>query len=124
MFDLTGRVALVTGGNSGIGLGMAKGLHDAGATVVIWGTNAERNASAVKEIGERAHAMRVDVGDEAAVVDSTAQVVAEHGRLDSCFANAGMEAGRRSLLDTSLEDYVRHKDIALPGVFARPAGAA
>lgn len=117
LFDLTGRVALVTGGNSGIGLGMAKGLHDAGATVVIWGTNAERNASAVKEIGERAHAMRVDVGDEAAVVDSTAQVVAEHGRLDSCFANAGMEAGRRSLLDTSLEDFRRVTRVNLDGAF-------
>lgn len=117
MFDLTGHVALVTGGNSGIGLGMAKGLHEAGATVVIWGTNVERNEKAAAEIGERAHAVRVDVGDEAAVVDATAQLVAEHGRLDSCFANAGLEAGRKSLLNTSLDDFRRVTRVNLDGAF-------
>ena len=45
--DLTGHVALVTGGNGGIGLGMARGLRNAGATVVIWGTNAAKNETAV-----------------------------------------------------------------------------
>lgn len=116
-FDLTGHVALVTGGNSGIGLGMAKGLREAGATVVIWGTNVERNASAVEEIGGRSHQMRVDVGDEAAVVEAMAQVVAEHGRLDSCFANAGVEAGRTSLLKTSLDDFHRVTRVNLDGAF-------
>jgi NAD(P)-dependent dehydrogenase (short-subunit alcohol dehydrogenase family) len=117
MFDLTGHVALVTGGNSGIGLGMARGLHDAGATVVIWGTNVERNAKAAAEIGERAQAVRVDVGDEDAVAGAMAAVVAEHGRLDSCFANAGVEAGRKSLLDTSLEDFRRVTRVNLDGAF-------
>lgn len=49
--DLTGHVALITGGNGGIGLGMARGLRQAGATVVIWGTNAAKNAAAVSELG-------------------------------------------------------------------------
>ncbi|HEY9415554.1 MAG TPA: SDR family oxidoreductase [Pseudonocardia sp.] len=117
MFDLSGRVALVTGGNSGIGLGMAKGLHEAGATVIIWGTNVDRNAAAAEEIGARAHAMRVDVGDEQAVVDATARVVNEHGRLDSCFANAGMEAGRKSLLDTGLDEFRRVTRVNQDGAF-------
>jgi NAD(P)-dependent dehydrogenase (short-subunit alcohol dehydrogenase family) len=124
MFDLTGRVALVTGGNSGIGLGMAKGLHEAGATVCIWGTNVERNAKAAAEIGERAFATRVDVADEAAVVDATAQLVAEHGRLDSCFANAGMEGGRKSLLDTSLADFHQITRVNLDGAFVTMREAA
>lgn len=117
MFDLTGHVALVTGGNSGIGLGMARGLHEAGATVVIWGTNVERNAKAAAEIGERAHPVRVDVGDEDAVVAAMAALVAEHGRLDSCFANAGVEAGRVSLLETSLDDFRRVTRVNLDGAF-------
>ena len=72
LFDLTGKVALVTGGNNGIGLGMAEGLAEAGASVVIWGRNEERNAealAAVKAHGGHAHALRVDVADEQAVVD-------------------------------------------------------
>ncbi|MGQ0483568.1 MAG: SDR family NAD(P)-dependent oxidoreductase [Pseudonocardia sp.] len=117
IFDLTGQVALVTGGNSGIGLGMARGLHAAGATVCIWGTNEERNAKAVAEIGERTHAARVDVGDEDAVAAAMARLVADHGRLDSCFANAGMEVGRRSLLDTSLDDFRRVTRVNLDGAF-------
>lgn len=124
MFDLTGRVALVTGGNSGIGLGMARGLHEAGATVCIWGTNEEKNAKAAVEIGERAHATRVDVADEAAVVEAMAQIVADHGRLDSCFANAGIEGGRKSLLKTTLDDFRRITRVNLDGAFVTMREAA
>ncbi len=54
-FDLTGKVALITGGNSGIGLGMAKGLAAAGADIAIWGTNAAKNATAREEIAQAGH---------------------------------------------------------------------
>ena len=66
LFDLTGHVALVTGGNSGIGLGMAEGLAAQGAAVAIWGTNAAKNDAAVERLGELGgdvHAVVCDVGD-------------------------------------------------------------
>ena len=69
-FDLSGKVALVTGGSAGIGLGMAKAVAQAGADVAIWGTNQERIDAARKELeatGRRILALRCDVGDEAAV---------------------------------------------------------
>jgi NAD(P)-dependent dehydrogenase (short-subunit alcohol dehydrogenase family) len=123
-FDLTGQVALVTGGNSGIGLGMASGLAEAGAQVCIWGTNAERNAQAVASIGHGATAMRVDVGEESQVVDSMAEVVAKYGRLDSCFANAGLPSGRKALVDTSLADFHRITRVNLDGAFVSLREAA
>jgi 2-deoxy-D-gluconate 3-dehydrogenase len=69
LFDLSGRVAVVTGGNSGIGLAMAQGLATAGASIVIAGRRADRNADAVKSLaalGARAVAIEIDVEDEAA----------------------------------------------------------
>ncbi|MEA2167764.1 MAG: hypothetical protein QOF76_1064, partial [Solirubrobacteraceae bacterium] len=91
--DLTGRVALVTGGNSGIGLGMARGLSEARAHVTIWGTNADKNSAAV-ESGAAADAAVVDVADEPAVVAAMAALAERHGRLDACFANAGRSLPR------------------------------
>jgi NAD(P)-dependent dehydrogenase (short-subunit alcohol dehydrogenase family) len=125
-FDLSGRVALVTGGNSGIGLGMARGLAEAGARVVIWGTNEERNLLAVEQLGEfgEASVMRVDVGDEAAVAEAMAALVADAGRLDACFANAGVGATRRPLLDTSLADVHAITRINLDGTFVTLREAA
>jgi NAD(P)-dependent dehydrogenase (short-subunit alcohol dehydrogenase family) len=86
--DLTGHVALVTGGNSGIGLGMARGLRRAGAAVAIWGTNGENNASALAELGAEESeaplaAFRVDVGDEAAVARGVEETLETFGQIDS-----------------------------------------
>jgi 2-dehydro-3-deoxy-D-gluconate 5-dehydrogenase len=92
LFDLSRRIAIVTGGNGGIGLGMAEGLAAAGATVVLAGRNAEKGGSAVQRIvqaGGKAEFAEVDVTSEAschALVDSTA---ARHGRLDILVNNAG-----------------------------------
>lgn len=95
-FDLTGRVALVTGGNSGIGLGMANALAEAGADVCIWGTNEEKNVAARAQLerhGTRVLALRCDVSDEGAVESSFQRTLDELGKVDSCFANAGIGGG-------------------------------
>src|SRR5579864_1471392 len=104
-FDLSGRVALVTGGNGGIGLGIARGLAKAGATVVIAGRNAEKNAealAALQALGGTAGAIQVDVADEAACRAMVADVNARFGRFDILVNNAGV--ARRTRPETmSLE---------------------
>ena len=121
-FDLTGKVALITGGNSGIGLGMARGLREAGATVVIWGTNAAKNDAAVAELtsdgrGTPVGAFVVDVSDERAVDDGVAATVARFGRIDSCFANAGVGPRPTGIDTMSTEEWHRVMAVNLDGVF-------
>ena len=93
-FDLTGKTALVTGGNRGIGLGMAQALAASGANVAIWGRGEDANAAAAETLNSlgagTAKAWKVDVGNEDAVVQAMAEVDAHFGRIDSCFANAGL----------------------------------
>lgn len=118
--DLAGKVALVTGGNGGIGLGMADALAQAGADVLIWGRNADKNASALAQIaahGGRAAAREVDVADEAQVVDGIAAAVADFGRLDFVAANAGM--GRSASAFDAMDSDTWHAVMAVnaDGVF-------
>src|SRR3954465_14625148 len=106
-FDLTGKVALVTGGNGGIGLGMADGLARAGADVAIWGGNPEKLAKAeaqLKAHGRRVLAQRCDVADEAAVDRSFADALATFGRVDACFANAGVSQARVAFPELTTAD--------------------
>lgn len=117
--DLSGHVALVTGGNSGIGKGMARGLRNAGAAVAIWGTNEARNRECVSELGAGGSvaAFTVDVGDEVAVARGVEQTLETFGQIDSCFANAGV-AGRPSPIDTmATEEWRRVMSINLDGQF-------
>ncbi len=120
-FDLSGKVALVTGGNSGIGLGMAMAMAQAGADVSIWGTNAAKNAAAKAELGKtgrRVLALECDVGDEAAVIAAFAETVATLGRVDGCFANAGVSGrGLKSFLDMTSEEWHRVLRVNLDGAF-------
>jgi 2-deoxy-D-gluconate 3-dehydrogenase len=89
LFDLSGRVALVTGGNSGIGLGMARGLAEAGAAVAIASRDEARSAAAVRQLGPKATAVRTDVTDPEAIKAMVASVVERLGRLDILVNNAG-----------------------------------
>ena len=92
-FDLTGKVAIVTGGNGGIGLGMARGLAQAGAAVAVVGRNETKSAAAVAELsqgGAKAIAVTADVTDKAAIAAMVDRVTSEFGRIDMLVNNAGM----------------------------------
>ena len=98
LFDLSDKVAIVTGGNGGIGLGMARGLAEAGAKIAIVGRNTDKNASAVKEItslGAKAIAVETDVRDATAVTSMVEAVVAEWGRVNILINNAGINIRKR-----------------------------
>ena len=97
-WDLQSKVAIVTGGNGGIGLGMAQGLSAAGATVVIAARNADKSAAAVASIiasGGKASAIVVDVTDEADCQAMVAATLKTHGRLDILINNAGINIRKR-----------------------------
>ena len=118
LFDLSGHVSVVTGGNSGIGLGFVRGLAAAGAQVCIMSRSEDRNQQVVDEVtasGGSAAAWSVDVGDEEAVVRAFAEVAERFGRLDSCFANAGVSAIPAALVDTTLEQFHAVTRINLDG---------
>ena len=119
MDDLTGKVAVVTGGGSGIGLGMARGLGQAGATVIIVGRNAEKSAAALHELrslGIRAESLPCDVADEAAVQALFAEVAQRHGRLDILVNNAGTTV-RKAPQDFTLDDWHGVMDVNLTSAF-------
>ena len=112
LFDLSGRVAVVTGGNGGIGLGMARGLARAGAAVAVVGRNPEKSREAASSLGERAFAIEADVTRGTDVEAMVAQVAARTGRIDILVNNAGTnirkrpeeldESEWRTVLDTNL----------------------
>jgi 2-deoxy-D-gluconate 3-dehydrogenase len=89
MLDLSGRVAVVTGGNGGIGLGMAKGLAAAGAAVVVAARNPDKAEAAVAELGGKGAFIALDVADETSCRAMIGQVGEQFGRLDILVNNAG-----------------------------------
>jgi NAD(P)-dependent dehydrogenase (short-subunit alcohol dehydrogenase family) len=129
-FNLTGRTALVTGGNGGIGFGMARALLQAGASVSIWGSNPDKTAKArealVQACGDaaRVHSLVCNVGDEAAVEQAFAATVAALGSVQACFANAGVSSKGTPLMEMSLEEFRRVQNINVEGVFLTFRAAA
>ncbi len=118
-FDLNGKVALITGANSGIGLGYATAIAEAGGDVVIWGRRGDRNAEAAAQIGEhggRVLTDEIDVADEGAQVRGFEHAIAEMGRLDCVIANAGF-AGLTPMIDLSTEELGRHIAVSQVGAF-------
>jgi len=118
-FDLTGKVSLVTGGNGGIGLGMAEALAQAGADVAIWGTNEEKNAAALKRLepyGTRVIAKKVDVSNEDDVVKAMAETKEQLGRIDQAIANAGIGLRVDSFLNLSGEQIRKLFSVNVNGV--------
>jgi NAD(P)-dependent dehydrogenase (short-subunit alcohol dehydrogenase family) len=125
--SLAGRAVLVTGGNSGIGLGMAKGVARAGADVAIWGTNpakTEGAAAVLREIGTKVHADLCDVGDEGAVEEAFSAAVAALGHLDCVIANAGVSGSVPGIHALSTDEWRRVLRVNLDGAFFTLRAAA
>jgi len=119
LFDLEGRVAVVTGGNRGIGLGMARGLAKAGASLSVWARDAAQSATAAKELeglGAAVQTLSCDVSSEEDVVRATGETLERFGRIDVGIANAGFGAAGNAL-EMSLAEWRRLLDVNLDGVF-------
>jgi 2-deoxy-D-gluconate 3-dehydrogenase len=119
VFDLKGRIAIVTGGNGGIGLGMARGLARAGASVVVAGRNAEKSKAAVEALrglGGEPIAVEADVTDEAAVARLVRATLDRFGRIDILVNNAGTNL-RKPLHEYSLDDWHRIMNANLTSAF-------
>lgn len=115
-FRLDGKVALVTGGNSGIGRAIAMALAEHGARVAIASRNEDRNAAVAAELGEGGRAYAVDVGDADAVSSLIDGVFDDLGSLDVLVNNAGMGRGAR-VTEHRLEDWRRVLDVNLTSAF-------
>ena len=116
MFDLTGRVAVVTGGNGGIGLGMARGLASAGARILVVGRDAGKNAAAVAELGEGAASFAADLTQPEACRAMVDDALARWGRLDVLVNNAGTNV-RKTPHELSLDEWRSVLDINLTAAF-------
>lgn len=129
-FDLTGRTALITGGNGGIGYGMARALLQSGASVAIWGSNPDKTASAraalVQECGDaaRVHSSVCDIGNEDAVEQAFTATVAALGPVHACFANAGVSGKGSMFMEMSLQEFQRIQRTNVEGVFLTFRAAA
>ncbi|MGJ5207111.1 SDR family NAD(P)-dependent oxidoreductase [Bradyrhizobium sp. HKCCYLR20261] len=134
-FDLSGKVAIVTGGNGGIGLGMACGLADAGADIAVVGRNEEKSQAAVTDLaarGVRAIAVKTDVSNRDDVAAMVARVTAELGRIDILINNAGMSIRKpphlleleewQEVIDTNLTSAFLCSKAAYPALKANGGG--
>jgi NAD(P)-dependent dehydrogenase (short-subunit alcohol dehydrogenase family) len=127
LFDLSNKTALITGGNSGIGLGYARGIARQGGNVCIWGRNEEKNQQALNELqafGTKVRAMSVDVAEEEAVSSGFAEALQVFGRIDGCFANAGVGGARGNFDELDTDKWRRVLAVNLDGLFFTLRAAA
>ncbi|MGH6779459.1 MAG: SDR family NAD(P)-dependent oxidoreductase [Bradyrhizobium sp.] len=121
IFDLSGRTAVITGGNGGIGLGIAQALASAGCNVSIWGRNAGKNKAAAATMAKapgKVDTRICDVSDPASVKAAMKATLDHFGRVDGCFANAGIGGGgRRAFIERSEEEWRAMFATNLDGVF-------
>ncbi|MFE5700366.1 SDR family NAD(P)-dependent oxidoreductase [Rhodococcus koreensis] len=118
--DLRGKTVIVTGGNGGIGLGLAQGVARAGARVAIWGRNAGKNEAALDDLRNtdpEAVAFTVDIADEQAVESAFADSVRELGHVDAFFANAGIPGESTSFVDMTFNQWRDVLSVNLDGTF-------
>jgi len=119
MTNLSGQVAVITGGNGGIGLGFGHGVAAAGANVAIWARDSAKSAAAVTELeehGVEAIAVPCDVSDETSVASACDETIGRLGRIDICVANAGT-SGRAAFTDLTLDEWRRVMAVNLDGAF-------
>ncbi|MBE9169861.1 SDR family oxidoreductase [Pleurocapsales cyanobacterium LEGE 06147] len=109
LFDLAGRTAIITGGNGGLGLAMARGLAKAGANIAIWARNAEKNAAACEELRGLGKGQIItlacDIADEAGIEAAMAATLEALGRVDICFANAGISGAGTAIPDIAADGW-------------------
>ena len=135
LFDLGGRVAIVTGGNGGIGLGLARGLADAGANIAIVGRNETKSKAAVDDLaarGVKAVSVVADVTDKEAVARMVERVTTEFGRIDILVNNAGINVRKpphalaieewESVIDTNLTSAFLCSKAVYPAMKAAKGG--
>jgi NAD(P)-dependent dehydrogenase (short-subunit alcohol dehydrogenase family) len=121
LFDLTGKVALVTGGNGGIGLGFAMGIARQGGSLAIWARNAEKNAAAKAQLeaagAARVETYQIDVASEEQILGGYDQLMKDFGRIDCVFANSGGAPRYNSVFDMPTAEWHNFLDVALHGAF-------
>jgi len=135
LFDLSGKVAVITGGNGGIGLGCAKGLAAAGADIAIWARSKEKSAAAVAELqalGAKTKSYEVDVKSSSDLAKATSQTVADFGGIDVLIANAGVNIRMRpeqytddivdEIIDVNLKAVFRCAQLVYPEMKKRGGG--
>ena len=116
-FRLEGRVALISGGATGLGYGMAQSMVEAGARVVLLGRREQVLRDAVRRLGEGAAFERFDVTDTAGAPDMARRIVLSFGGIDILVNNAGIH-DKRAFVDTSVEDFNRVLQTHVYGSFA------
>ena len=120
IFNLKKKVSLITGGNGGIGLGMAKGLASSGSNIAIIGRNSKKNLKAKEELKQfnvKIETYAIDVSSENDVKNTVNKIVNDFGRIDTVFANAGINIFGGSFENMDTEVYKKILAVNLDGVF-------